>query len=157
MKIIIGSDKSGFSLKEQIKADLISKGYEVSDKGTTDINNFMPYFTVAPIIAKAIQKGEADKGILICGTGAGMCIVANKFKGIYAVCVEGSYSARMSAVINRANVLTMGGWVVAPEMGINMVNSWLNAEFADGFPPERKVFLENAYNKVKDIEENLYK
>lgn len=156
MKIIIGSDKSGFSLKEAIKTYLTAKGHEVADKGTQDINNFMPYFKVAPIIARALQKGEYDKGILICGTGAGMCIVANKFKGVYAVCSEGSYSAKMSGVINKANVLTFGGWIVAPEMAFNMLDNWLNAVFAEGFPPERKAFLENAYNEVIKIEEQEF-
>lgn len=157
MRIVIGSDKSGFTLKEAIKADLIAKGYEVADKGTLDINNFMPYFAVAPIVARALQQGEYDKGILVCGTGAGMAIVANKFKGIYAVCSEGTYTSRMSGVINKANVLTFGAWVVAPEMAISMVSHWLKAEFADGFPPERKVFLENAFNKVQELEEELMK
>lgn len=156
MKIIIGSDKSGFALKEAIKADLAAKGYQVDDKGTQSIENFMPYFQVAPIIAQAIQDGEYDKGILVCGTGAGMCVVANKFKGVYAVCAEGSFTARMSGVINQANVLTLGGWVIAPEMAINMVDNWLSAKFGDGFPEDRKAFLANAYSKVQEIEEEQF-
>ncbi|MGI6702187.1 MAG: RpiB/LacA/LacB family sugar-phosphate isomerase [Christensenellales bacterium] len=157
MKIIIGSDKSGFNLKEEIKTHLTDKGYEVADRGTLDVDNFLPYYKVAAIVAKAIQDKEFEKGILVCGTGAGMCIVANKFKGVYAVCAESGYTAKMSSVINRANVLTLGGWVVQPQLAVDMIDRWLTAEFADGFPADRKEFLENAYKSVGEIENNNFK
>ncbi len=152
MKIIIGSDKSGYNLKEVIKTDLLAKGYQVDDKGTLDIVNFMPYYEVAPIIAQAVSKGEYEKGILICGTGAGMNIVANKFKGVYSVCVESLYTAKMASVVNKANVLSLGGWVIAPEMGIAMVDAWLNTDFTNGFDEIRTKFLTNAYKEVQNID-----
>ncbi|MEN3043577.1 MAG: RpiB/LacA/LacB family sugar-phosphate isomerase [Fervidobacterium sp.] len=156
-KVVIGSDKSGFFLKEEIKKFLEDKGYYVEDVGTKNLDNWLPFYDVAPILAKKIQSGEFEKGILICGTGAGMAIVANKFKGIYAVAVEGSYTARMAQVINNANVLTMGGWVVAPQQACDMVERWLNAQFTEGLEEWRQLLLRGAQNEIRRIEEENFK
>jgi ribose 5-phosphate isomerase B len=155
-KIIIGSDKSGFTLKEAIKEHLISIGYEVSDVGTKDINEPLPYFKVAPIVAKAIQNKEVEKGILICGTGMGMSIVANKHKGVYAAVVESVYGAKKSRAINNANVLALGGWIIAPELGLDIVDSFLNTEFTEGLEEWRQEFLKGAYKEVQGIEDKNY-
>jgi len=112
-KIVIGSDKSGFTLKEALKEYLVEHGFEVEDVGMQTIEDFQPYYEVAPKVAKKVQSGEFSRGLLCCGTGMGMAIVANKFKGVYAAVVEGSYGAKMAKVINNANVLTMGGWKLA--------------------------------------------
>ena len=85
MKIVIGSDKSGFSAKEAIAAWLKEAGIEFDDLGTTDLSQVHPYYQVASEVAPLVQNGTYDKAILICGTGAGMSVVANKFKGVYAV------------------------------------------------------------------------
>lgn len=154
-KIIIGSDKSGFTLKEAIKEHLSHIGYEVSDVGTKDINEPLPYFKVAPIVAKAIQDKEFEKGILICGTGMGMSIVANKHKGVYAAVVESVYGAKKSRAINNANVLTLGGWIIAPELGLDIVDSFLNTEFTEGLEEWRQEFLKGAYKEVQEIEDKL--
>ena len=113
-KIVVGADRSGRPLKDAVVEYLESVGYEVTDVGMVSEEEFKAYFDVAPKVAKAIQDGEFEKGLLFCGTGAGMNIIANKYKGVYAVVSEGSYTARMSSIINSANVLSMGGWVVAP-------------------------------------------
>ena len=81
MKIAIGSDKSGFSAKEAIKAYLTEAGIEFDDLGTQDLDHVVPYYAVADKVAPLVQQGEYDKAVLICGTGAGMCVVSNKFKG----------------------------------------------------------------------------
>lgn len=86
MKIAIGSDKSGFSAKEAIKAYLTEAGIEFDDLGTQDLDHVVPYYAVADKVAPLVQQGEYDKAVLICGTGAGMCVVSNKFKGVYARC-----------------------------------------------------------------------
>ena len=156
MKIVIGSDKSGFLLKEELKKHLIDQGHDIEDCGLTDPDGFKPYFEVAPIAARKIQAGDAERAILVCGTGAGMAIVANKFKGVYAVTVEGSYTSRMSRVINQANVITMGGWVVAPQQAIDMVSRWLGAAFTEGFPEDRQKFLCNAFQQVGRIEDENF-
>ena len=82
MKIAIGSDKSGFSAKEAIKAYLAEAGVEFDDLGTQDLDHVVPYYAVANKVAPLVQSGEYDKAVLICGTGAGMSVVANKFKGV---------------------------------------------------------------------------
>jgi ribose 5-phosphate isomerase B len=156
-RIVIGSDKSGFPLKEALKSHLVEKGYEVEDVGMQSMEDFQPYFEVAPKVARKIQSGEFDLGLLCCGTGMGMSIVANKFKGIYAAVVEGSYASKMAKVINDANVLTMGGWKLAPQEAIDMLDRWLNARFTEGFPEDRQQFLKNAFDKVREIEEENFR
>ena len=96
MKIAIGSDKSGFNAKEAIKAYLLEAGVDFDDLGTLDADQPMPYYAVADKVAPLVQNGTYDRAILICGTGAGMGVVANKYKGVYAVACEGVYSARMA-------------------------------------------------------------
>jgi ribose 5-phosphate isomerase B len=127
MKIAIGSDHAGFSLKEKIKEFLLSKGYEVLDFGTnsTEATHY-PIF--AKEVARAIQRKEADFGILICGSGIGMCIVANKFKGIRAALCLNEYMARMSRRHNNANVLCLGDRVLGEELALSIVSAWLSEE-----------------------------
>ena len=116
MRVALGSDKSGFLLKEAIKTYLTEQGIEFEDMGTQDLEHGKPYYEAAPVVARAVQSGKFDRGILICGTGMGMSLVANKFDGIYAACVESVYGAKMCRAINNANILTMGGWIIGPEM-----------------------------------------
>ena len=156
MKIAIGSDKSGYVLKEAIKQYLKEKQIEFDDLGTIDINKVHPYFQVASDVAIKIQDATYDKAILICGTGAGMCIVSNKFKGVNAVVCEGVYSAKMARAINGARVLCMGGWIIAPELGIQMVEAFLNTEYLQDLEEWRKTWLTNAAKEVVKIEENKF-
>jgi ribose 5-phosphate isomerase B len=156
MKIVIGADKSGFYLKEAIKGHLVAKGYDVEDVGTQNVEVAMPFYDVAPILAKKIQANEYDKGILICGTGMGMSLVANKYKGVFASCVESLYSAKKCRAINNANVMTMGGWIINDMMGIEMVDAFLNTEFTEGLEEWRQEFLHKAQAKISDIEDSIY-
>jgi len=155
-KIVIGADKSGFPLKEALKEKLVEWGYQVEDVGMKSLDDFQPYFEVAPKVAKKVQSGEYEKGLICCGTGMGMAITANKFKGVYAAVVEGSYAAKMCKVINDANVLTMGGWILAPQEATDMLKRWLNTEFTDGYEHKHD-FLKNAYESVQKIEEENFK
>ncbi len=155
-KIIVGADRSGRPLKDACLAWLESMGYDVKDVGMVSEDEFKAYYEVAPKVAEAISSGEYEKGILFCGTGAGMNIIANKFKGVYAVVSEGSYTARMSSIINSANVLTMGGWVLAPEQAIDMLDRWLNTGFTETFEHKAE-FLCNAFDQVKAIEDKNFK
>lgn len=155
-KILVGSDKSGFYLKEFVKNDLISKGYEVSDCGTLDVDSPIPFYTVAPIAAKKVQEKEFEKAILFCGTGMGMAMVANKFQGVYAAVVESVYAAEKCRSINDANILTMGGWVVADIMGAEIANKFLETEFTQGLEEWRQEFLKKAREEVKKIEQSNY-
>ncbi len=155
MKLVIASDKSGFTLKEHIKAHLQSKNIQIDDIGTQNIDEPKPYFEVASCVAKKIQDKTYDRAILICGTGAGVSIVANKFKGVSCVACEGVYSAKKCRAINDANILAMGGWIIAPEMGVDMVEAFLNTEFLQGLEDFRQTFLKNAKIEVAKIEESL--
>lgn len=156
MKIAIGSDKSGFGLKEAIKGYLSSNGYEFDDLGTTDIEKVMPYYAVASAVAPLVADGTYDRAILICGTGAGMSVVANKFKGVQAVACEGVYSAKMARAINGAQILCMGGWIIAPEMGLEMTKAFLSTDYLQDLEDWRKTWLTNAAAKVKELEEEIY-
>ncbi len=156
MKIAIGSDKSGFNAKEAVKAYLTEIGADFSDLGTTDLNDVHPYYQVASDVAPRVQSGEYDCAVLICGTGAGMCVVANKFRGVYAVACEGTYSARMARAINNANVLCMGGWIVGPEMAIEMVKAFLGTQWLQGLEDWRQANLKRFDAQVKAIEGKIY-
>ena len=156
MKLAIGSDKSGFAVKEAIKAYLIEAGIAFDDLGTVDLNEVHPYYRVASDVAPLVQNGTYEKAILICGTGAGMCVVSNKFKGVHAVACEGVYSARMARAINNANVLCMGGWIVGPEMAIEMVKAFLNTEWCEGLEDWRAVNMHKFSAEVQKIEDGIY-
>jgi len=155
-KIVVGADRSGRPLKDSVVEYLVSMGFEVKDVGMVSEEAFKAYYDVAPKVAEAVQSGEFEKGLLFCGTGAGMNIIANKHKGVYAVVSEGSYTSKMSSVVNSANVLCMGGWVVAPQQAIDMVDRWLNTGFTEGLE-DKKDFLCNAFDLVKEIEDKNFK
>jgi ribose 5-phosphate isomerase B len=156
MKIAIGSDKSGFSVKEALKAYLTEAGVAFDDLGTTDLEQVHPYYQVASEVAPKVQDGTYDKAVLICGTGAGMSVVANKFKGVYAVACEGVYSAKMARAINNANVLCMGGWIVGPEMAVEMVKAFLATEWCQDLEDWRKENMKKFAVQVAAIEDNVY-
>lgn len=156
MKLAIGSDKSGFALKEAIKAYLQSENIAVDDLGTTDLDHVKPYYVVASTVAPLIQNGTYDRAILICGTGAGVSIVSNKYKGVYAVACESLYAAKMCRAINDANIMCMGGWLIAPEMGIEMTKAFLGTDFLQDLEEWRKEWLTNAKREVQNLEDKIY-
>jgi ribose 5-phosphate isomerase B len=151
-KIFIGSDKSGFLLKEAVKAYLVENGYTVDDVGTLNEEQPLPFFQVAEIGAKKIQKKEHERGILICGTGMGMSIVANKHEGVYAAACESVYAAEKCRAINDANILCMGGWIIAPIMGVEMAKTFLNTGFTQNLEEWRARNIEKARVAVREIE-----
>lgn len=157
MKIAIASDLSGFPLKEAIVEHLRSKeGVEVIDFGIPSADQPKPYFLQAPLVADAIQRGEAERGILVCGTGQGMAIVANKHKGIYACVVDDIFSGERAKIVNDANVITMGGWITAPFVAKEIVDGWLSMAFAQKMEFKRD-FLANALKEVKALEEKNFR
>ena len=157
MKIAIASDLSGFPLKEAIVEHLRSKeGVEVIDFGIPSADQPKPYFLQAPLVADAIQRGEAERGILVCGTGQGMAIVANKHKGIYACVVDDIFSGERAKIVNDANVITMGGWITAPFVAKEIVDGWLSMAFAQKMEFKRD-FLANALKEVKALEDKNFR
>lgn len=151
-KLFIGSDKSGYPLKENIKEYLIANNIAFDDIGTTDEENPFPFFVVAEKGAKAIQEKKYARGILICGTGMGMSVVANKHEGVYAAACESVFAAEKARAINDANVLCMGGWIIAPFMGLEMAKVFLNTSFTQNLEDWRAKNLRNAKIEVSKIE-----
>lgn len=146
MKVAVGCDHGGLELKEQIHALLNSLGEEVVDMGTGDSCS-VDYPDYGAKVARAISAGEADRGILICGTGIGMSIVANKFPGIRAALCHDAFTARMSRLHNDANILVVGGRVTGREVALDIVNIWLSTSFEGGRHQKR-------LDKISEIEKS---
>ncbi len=134
--IAIGADHGGFELKEHIKRHLDELGLEYKDYGTYSEDS-IDYPDCAAPVCRAVQDGAADKGILICGTGIGISIAANKHKGIRAALCGDVYSAEMTKRHNNANVICLGGRVTGRELAFMIVDAWLNAEFEGGRHADR--------------------
>jgi len=129
--ILIGSDHAGFSLKTFLKEVMEQDGLQVVDVGcAADISCDYPDY--ARLLCERIQSGEAVRGILICGTGLGMSMAANRFKGIRAALCTSEYQARMSRAHNDANVLIIGGRVTGVEMAVSILRTWLETSFEGG-------------------------
>ncbi len=156
-RIFIASDKSGFELKEAVKNHLIEQGYEIDDVGTQDVENPLPFFEAGQNGAAQIQSGKHTRGILICGTGMGMSIVGNKHRGVHAAACESVYAAKKARAINDANVLCMGGWIIAPMLGIEMAEAFLNTGFTEGLEDWRAENLKKARKIVHDLEPKHFK
>jgi len=129
--IVIGSDHGGYELKGVIIKYLESIGKEVKDCGTLD-GSSVDYPDIAQAVCEEYKKGGYEFGILICGTGIGMSIAANKIEGIRCALLNNEYSAKMTKRHNNANIIAMGGRVVGPDMAIGMVEAYMNAEFEGG-------------------------
>ena len=130
-RIIMGSDHAGYNLKLKVKAHLESRGFEVVDVGTNTPES-CNYTVYADALCKAISAGEADLGILVCGTGIGMSMAANKHKGIRAACCENTFSARMTRMHNDANVLCFGERVIGYGLACDMVDLFVDTPFEGG-------------------------
>ncbi|TCI26058.1 ribose 5-phosphate isomerase B [Exiguobacterium sp. SH3S2] len=131
MKIAIGADHGGFNLKKDIIGLLEELGHEYKDFGTHSAES-IDYPDVAIPVAEAVAAGEFDRGILICGTGIGIGIAANKVKGIRAALVHDSFSAKATRQHNDSNIMTMGERVVGPGLAIDLVATWLDTDFEGG-------------------------
>lgn len=131
MKIAIGNDHAAVALKKEILAYLQEKGYEMINVGTDQETSF--HYPVSGYrVAKMVAAGEADLGILICGTGVGISLAANKVKGIRCCVCSEPYTARMSREHNNSNILAFGARVVGPDLAKMIVDEWLNAKFLGG-------------------------
>ncbi len=136
MKIVIGNDHAGLPLKREVVAYLEGSGIEVVDCGTNkDERTDYPLYAIK--VAEKINAGVSDRGILICGTGVGMSITANKVHGIRAVVCSDPYSASLSRMHNNTNVLCMGSRVVGAELAKVIVDQWLSAEYEGGRHQQR--------------------
>ncbi|MFQ9506119.1 MAG: ribose 5-phosphate isomerase B [Veillonella sp.] len=131
MKIAIGCDNGGLHLKQEIKELLSTLGHEVEDFGTHSTES-CDYPDIARPVAHAVVDGAADRGILICGTGIGIGIAANKIAGVRAALCHDTFPHMQVAEHNNANILTMGERVIGPGLAKDIVTIWLNTEFEGG-------------------------
>lgn len=136
MTLAIGSDHGGFCLKEIIKQHLDASGFTYRDFGTGSTAS-VDYPDIAQPVAQAVASGECERGILICGTGVGVSIAANKVKGIRAALCHDVFSAQMSREHNDANILALGERVIGPGLALMIVDTWLAAEFSGGRHAQR--------------------
>lgn len=142
-KIAIGSDHGGFKLKEEIKKYLLDKSYEVEDFGTYNEES-CDYPDFAYPVANSVSEGKYDFGIVVCGTGIGVSIVANKVKGIRCALVSDCFSAKATREHNDSNVLALGARTLGEGLALEIVDIWLNTEFEGGRHKAR-------IDKIKDI------
>jgi ribose 5-phosphate isomerase B len=131
MRIATGSDHAGFTLKQDLIAWLDEQGHDVVDLGTT-VKERCDYPDYAVKVAEAVTRGEADFGLLVCGTGIGMSMSANKVHGIRAAVVSDAFSARATRLHNDANVLCIGERVVGAGLAQEIVSAWLDADYEGG-------------------------
>lgn len=141
-KIAIGCDHVGYELKPIIVEHLKTRGIDVVDYGTNDIER-TDYPVYGRSVAEAVAEKNVDGGILICGTGVGISIVANKIKGIRAVVCSEPYSAKLSKEHNDTNILALGARVIGSEMAKMIVDAWLDAEFEGGRHKARVSMIES--------------
>ena len=130
-KIAIASDHAGYELKEELVRFLTERGYVIENLGTYDTEP-VDYPEYGHKVALMVSEGECERGILICGSGVGMAMVANKVKGVRAACCSEPISARMSRAHNDSNVLTLGARLIGVLMAKEIVEAWLNTEFEGG-------------------------
>lgn len=147
MKIGIGSDHGGFALKEELKTFMKEKKIDIIDFGTYDTNS-VDYPDYGEIVAKAVVSGQVERGVVICGTGIGISISANKVKGIRCALCGDVYSAKMSMAHNNANMIALGGRVVGVDLAKEILSTYLNEEFEAGRHQKR-------VNKIGKIEDEF--
>lgn len=135
-RIAMGNDHTAIVLKQVVKEHLESRGFEVMDLGTNSTES-CDYPVYGEKVARAVAAGEADLGIVICGTGVGISLAANKVKGIRACVCSEPYTARLSRMHNNANVLAFGARVVGDELAKMITDEWLDAEFEGGRHQQR--------------------
>lgn len=146
MKIVIASDHAGLDYKNQLTTLLKNKGYTLDDLGAFELNSNDDYPDYASKVALAIQQGKYERGILICGSGVGVSVAANKYKGIRAAICHDSYSAHQGVEHDNMNLLCMGSRIIGTELLFELAEIFLKATFSNA---ERHI---RRSNKIKDIE-----
>ncbi|MBU9735690.1 RpiB/LacA/LacB family sugar-phosphate isomerase [Diplocloster agilis] len=146
MRIAIGCDPNARTAKEELMKFIKSKGLgELIDFGSEDT----VYANVAIKVAEAVASGECDRGILICGTGIGVCLAANKVKGAYAALLSDIYSAKRARLSNNANIACMGAFTIGSKLREELAEAFLTNEFVPGCPSEPKVNAYMNYDKTR--------
>lgn len=156
-QVVIGCESSSLALKEAVKAHLTALGYQITDVGQQPGGEPVLYYTAAARVAEALQTGQYFRGIVFCGTGAGVSMIANKYRGVYCVACESVFTAEKISLINNANLLAMGARVVSHDMACEMAEKFLANTWCDGFTPERRANNARGYEMLRALEERFYK
>jgi len=155
MKIALGADPFGLELKDKVKAHLQALGHEVVDLGGSKAQE-VPYYAIARDVGRRVAAGDVDRGVLCCGSGMGVAIIANKVRGVYAAVCEDVMAARNARSINNANVLTLGGMITAETRANQIVDAFLETEFKSGWDGELRDFLEESMDHIERLEDEEY-
>ena len=147
MRIAVGADHAGVPLNERVIAELRALGHEVEDFGTHDPSEPDDYPDYALLVSRAVQSGRASVGILVCGSGAGVSVAANKLKGVRAVMCSDTYTAHQSREHDDCNVLCLGARVIGPELAMEIVRAFIAARFTNEERHLRRL------RKIESIEE----
>lgn len=147
MRIAVACDHAGFTLKDEIIAVIQNAGHDILDLGTYD-QEPVDYPDYAEKVGRAIVQGQADRGVLICGSGVGACVAANKIKGIYACVCHDTYSAHQGVEHDNMNILCLGGRIIGAEVAKELVLAFLNARFSN---QERHL---RRFSKIVELEKN---
>ena len=150
LKIAIGSDHNGYRYKQAIKEELEKRGYSVADLGQHEEGTPAPDFAMAEKVALSVARGSADRGILICGSGAGMSIAANKVHGCFAALCFSAFTAEVARTRNNANIVCMGSKTIDLDMARKIVRVFLTTSFEDGEGNERNVKRNNHLLNMDD-------
>jgi ribose 5-phosphate isomerase B len=150
MKVAVGFDHAGFPLRETVLAAVRAAGHEVLDMGTDSAKPVdFPIFSER--VGEAVQSGQAERGILVCGSGVGACIAANKMKGVYASICHDTYSAAQGVMHDQMNVLCLGGRVIGPELADVLIKAFLGARYLGNDPDGQR--LARRVGMIHQIEE----
>jgi ribose 5-phosphate isomerase B len=148
MKIVIGSDHAGFELKEDLRTYLKEQNVEVEDLGVLS-EAPVDYPDIGAVVAEKVAQGEFERGILICGSGIGMSVVANRFAGVRAALCHDLYTARMSREHNDANVLVLGGRLTGKGLAREILKIWLESKFQGGNHQRRLEKIQSLEKKIR--------
>jgi len=153
MKVAIASEITGYHLKETVKAHLAGLGYEMIDVGATSDNDGTLYYEAAERLGRLVDTGEAECGVVICGTGGGVSLVCNAFRNVRCIACESVYTAERIKYINNANVLAMGVQVVGPTMACQMAEKFLAGNWMSDFVPARRKSNQDGFDKIGQIKD----
>ena len=145
MKVIFGCDPNAADLKLTLMETARSLGCEVADLGSTD----PIYANTAIAVAEAVAAGEGDRGVLLCGTGIGMSLAANKVKGAYAALISDVYSAQRAVLSNNANIACIGAFTIGEKLAVELLKTWLSAEFDPNCASAPKVARYKSYDEAR--------
>ena len=156
MKLVFCSEKCAFPLKDAVAQHLRSLGHEIDDLSLREDGSDRPYYEVGELVGLKMEQKEYNFGFVFCGSGMGVCMVSNRFEGVFAACTESVRTTVMSRSINNANVLAMGVNVIAPALGCEMAQAFLETRFPDSAPEGIQEILKVAFAEVQKIDHKAH-